>query len=93
MMLRGQQLQVKRHHQVVLEIDEVSLSSNEVVALVGPNGAGKSTLLNALSGELKLEQGSIELNGRARAQWSLLEHAKQLAVLRKKAKLISPSLF
>ncbi|KAM7356664.1 uncharacterized protein ACRADG_002316 [Cochliomyia hominivorax] len=35
-----------------------------LAAVVGPVGAGKSTLLNAILGEVKLESGEIELNGK-----------------------------
>jgi ABC-type Fe3+/spermidine/putrescine transport system ATPase subunit len=33
-----------------LRVDELALSSGEVLAVLGPNGAGKSTLLRALAG-------------------------------------------
>lgn len=36
----------------------------EVVALIGDNGAGKSTLVKALSGNLTLDEGQIEFDGR-----------------------------
>lgn len=35
-----------------------------LVGLVGPNGSGKSTFLNAISGFLKPDAGSIEIDGR-----------------------------
>ena len=37
--------------------------AREVVALVGDNGAGKSTLIKCLSGALRLDHGSIEMEG------------------------------
>ena len=48
--------------EAVKRIDMV-LRRGEVTALLGSNGAGKSTTLLALSGLVKLTQGSIRLNG------------------------------
>lgn len=48
--------------EAVKRIDLV-LRRGEVTALLGSNGAGKSTTLLALSGLVKLTQGSIRLNG------------------------------
>jgi iron complex transport system ATP-binding protein len=50
-------------------------------AVVGPNGAGKSTLLRCLAGLQPLRAGRVELAGRALAQWSVRERARQLAWL------------
>ncbi|MDQ6816804.1 MAG: ABC transporter ATP-binding protein [Actinomycetota bacterium] len=36
----------------------------EIVTVVGPNGAGKSTMLKAVAGLLRVESGSIQLDGR-----------------------------
>ena len=46
-------------------LDEVSFSvpRGSVVAIVGPTGAGKTTLLNALTGRLRVQHGSIRVNG------------------------------
>jgi D-xylose transport system ATP-binding protein len=49
----------------VVGLDGVDLdvSGGEVVALLGDNGAGKSTLIKCLSGALRLDRGTIELDG------------------------------
>ena len=62
----------------VLDLKEISLAfgglqalqavsfevrRGEIVALIGPNGAGKTTLLNIISGLLKPQAGSIQLDG------------------------------
>jgi tungstate transport system ATP-binding protein len=54
---------VKRGDTRVLEIADLHLMGNEVIALIGPNGAGKSTLLLALACLLPLAQGSIRWRG------------------------------
>ncbi len=38
--------------------------SGSAVALLGPNGAGKTTLLKAISGQLALTAGTVEVTGR-----------------------------
>ena len=45
-------------HGVSLEVPEGS-----ALALLGPNGAGKSTLLKAISGQLALTAGTVEVRG------------------------------
>ncbi len=46
-------------HGVSLEVRKGS-----ALALLGPNGAGKTTLLNAISGQLALTSGTVEVGGR-----------------------------
>jgi branched-chain amino acid transport system permease protein len=42
---------------------DFDLRRGRIVALVGPNGAGKTTVFNLLTGALKPDRGSVELNG------------------------------
>ena len=42
---------------------DVEVAAGEVVALLGDNGAGKSTLIKCLSGALRLDRGTIEMDG------------------------------
>ena len=39
------------------------VAKGETVALLGPNGAGKSTLLAAITGTIRMRQGSIRFDG------------------------------
>lgn len=59
----------------VVALDDVSLSvlEGEVHALLGENGAGKSTLIKVLSGAVKNDKGSIELNGKTFEHMTPLE--------------------
>jgi branched-chain amino acid transport system ATP-binding protein len=43
---------------------DLELAAGEVRGLLGPNGAGKTTLLNAISGQIPLTAGTVEVSGR-----------------------------
>ena len=42
---------------------DLEIPTGQFVAVIGSNGAGKSTFLNAISGDLLVDQGSIEIDG------------------------------
>src|SRR5262245_20737952 len=41
----------------------VELCSGEWLALLGPNGGGKTTLVRSIAGRVRLDSGTITLNG------------------------------
>jgi simple sugar transport system ATP-binding protein len=47
-----------------LDDADFDVELGEVVALIGDNGAGKSTLVKALSGNLELDAGEVQFDGR-----------------------------
>lgn len=47
----------------ILRTISLKIAQNEIACLIGPNGAGKSTILKAIMGLVKVESGSIILNG------------------------------
>ncbi len=51
--------------QPVLDGASLDVAPGELVCLVGPNGAGKSTLARALCGTVRLDSGSVLLDGKA----------------------------
>lgn len=51
----------------------MTVNPGEIVAFVGENGAGKSTLLKILSGDYKLDEGSVILDGVEASHVSPLE--------------------
>ena len=53
----------------VKALTDVSLTvpKNSVVGLIGPNGAGKTTVFNCISGLVKSDSGTFEINGVKRA--------------------------
>lgn len=59
---------------------DLRVGPGELVALVGPNGAGKSTLLAALTGDIPVAAGTVELFDRPLDQWVGLEAARVRAV-------------
>jgi len=74
-----EQPRARRTGEVVLSVENVSLSfggvnalsdvsfdvcEHEVRAIIGPNGAGKSSMLNVINGVYHPQQGTIRLNGR-----------------------------
>ncbi len=57
-------LRVMRDKRLVLEIEQLFIEKNKVVALVGPKGAGKSTLILVLAGLLRPQRGEIRFDGK-----------------------------
>ena len=53
------------HYREFVALDGVSITINkgETVGIVGLNGSGKSTLLKLISGILKPDRGTVEVNG------------------------------
>ena len=47
----------------VLRDVDLAVEQGSITCLIGPNGAGKSTLLKAVSGLLRLQQGTVTLDG------------------------------
>lgn len=59
-------------------LDEVSLSAEEgeFVGLIGPNGAGKTTFLRSIAGLLRVQEGSVSLEGTDLGQMSAKDVAR-----------------
>ena len=55
----------KTYNGKIKAIDDVSLKINngEIVGFIGLNGAGKTTLIKMMTGILKMDNGSIKING------------------------------
>ena len=58
---------------------DLALAQGELHAVIGPNGAGKTTLINQIVGELRSDEGRIELAGRDVTGWPV--HARARAGL------------
>lgn len=68
----GKILRTGRHIEVAaLEHVSLTLRDGDRVGLIGVNGSGKSTLLKLCSGALSAQGGSIDIEGKVSAQFSL----------------------
>lgn len=72
---------IDMHYGFVRALNEIDFSvrPGEVVGVLGDNGAGKSTLIKCLSGALRLDRGTIEMDGRPVAMHSPAD-ARQLGI-------------
>lgn len=52
-----------KEEQIIFRDFNIEIEDSMCTAILGPNGCGKSTLFNLISGSLKEDSGSIELNG------------------------------
>ena len=73
-------------------VDRVDFAARggEVHALIGPNGAGKSTLLAALAGDQPVSEGTVRVNGRPLADWTLRALARERSVLLQQSAVFFP---
>ena len=69
----GGQIIERARYLEIAALKDINLSFKEGdrVGLIGVNGSGKSTLLKLCSGALSVQSGSIEIEGRVSAQFSL----------------------
>jgi len=53
------------HYGGIVALDGISLTipDGKIISIVGANGAGKSTTINAISGMVKIQSGSVTLDG------------------------------
>ena len=76
----------------VLDGASLDVAPGELVCLVGPNGAGKSTLARALCGTVRLDSGSVLLDGKAA---TLAELHRAVGFVRQdpESQLVAPVVF
>lgn len=81
-LMKVENIILRRGGVTVLDIPELHVQQNRILALIGPNGAGKSTLLLMLAGLLKPEQGKIYFQG------SPIETRAELSMLRRNVSVV-----
>lgn len=62
-MLNVNSLTVSRDNHVVLSDVSLSVPSGSITAILGPSGVGKTTLLRAIAGLVRIDQGTIVVDG------------------------------
>ncbi len=75
-------------------LDDINLTirAGEKIALVGPSGAGKTTLVNLIPRFYDPDSGSITLNGRPLAEYTLSSLRRSMAVVSQDTFLFDMSL-
>ncbi|MGD8384458.1 MAG: ATP-binding cassette domain-containing protein [Lysobacterales bacterium] len=74
----------KRGDKVILDDVSMQINRGSIVAIMGPSGVGKTTILRLITGQLRPQQGSIEVNGKLISGMSrreLYECRKDIGVL------------
>ena len=83
-MLRAQDLHITFNPGTPIETRalrgmSLDIPSGQFVTVIGSNGAGKSTFLNAVSGELRVDSGRIEIDGIDMTRQPVWERARHVA--------------
>ena len=53
----------KRHERAIFSDLSLSIEARKITAIMGPSGTGKTTLFRLMGGQLRPEQGHIEIDG------------------------------
>jgi iron complex transport system ATP-binding protein len=80
-LLEAQDLSLSVNGRTLVRELNFCLSAGEVWCLLGPNGAGKSTFLHTAVGLREPQGGVLRLAGRALADWTAAEAARQRGFL------------
>lgn len=62
MEIRIKDIKKSYHDHIVLDIDDLTIKSGRITAIVGPNGAGKSTLLHVIAQMIEKDSGQVYYN-------------------------------
>jgi len=65
----------------MLDSINIEIPAGMFTGIIGPNGSGKTTLFKTITGDLKILQGSIFLNGNNISQMSSRERARKMAIV------------
>lgn len=71
----------KKEEKTILNKLNLDLRKGQLTCLLGPNGSGKSTLIRSLTGIQKLLSGTVEIDGKALANYSQKELARKISLV------------
>ena len=90
MILRAEQISLRRGANQLLDRVSLKLAAGELLMVVGANGAGKTTLLRCLDGELRPDSGRVTLAQHPISHWQPMPLARLRAVLPQHSTLTFP---
>ncbi len=76
------------HESSLLEGLDLVFRAGEITAIHGPSGLGKTTLLRTLSGLCDPREGSLELLGKAPAQWGWPAYRRKVVLVAQRPTLL-----
>jgi phospholipid/cholesterol/gamma-HCH transport system ATP-binding protein len=82
--IRIRDLVFSRGQRTILDHVNMDIPRGGIVAIMGPSGAGKTTVLRLITGQLRPDSGSVEVNGQLVSEMStrqLHEYRKGVGVL------------
>jgi phospholipid/cholesterol/gamma-HCH transport system ATP-binding protein len=82
--IRVKDLVFRRGRRTILDGISFDIPKGSIVAFMGPSGAGKTTVLQLISGQLRPDEGSIEVNGQevsGMSQRELFRFRRNIGVL------------
>jgi phospholipid/cholesterol/gamma-HCH transport system ATP-binding protein len=82
--IRIRNLVFRRGRKTILDGVSMDIRRGSIVAFMGPSGVGKTTILRLISGQLRPEEGTIEVNGQlvsAMSDRELRHYRRNIGVL------------
>ncbi len=77
-------IKMVRGQRTILDIDQLSIPTDQLTVVLGHNGSGKSTLMSLISGQQAPDVGQITLNQQNIGHYNAKTLAKQVAFLPQK---------
>lgn len=68
--IRIRDLVFRRGDQTILDSVNIDIPRGTIVAFMGPSGVGKTTILRLISGQLRPDRGTVEINGQRVSEMS-----------------------